>query len=49
MKPYNPYEPIDIASIELEARKLRAEAVRNSVTKLTRWAATPFQRVTRAI
>ena len=49
MKPFDPNSPIDYAAIELEARKMRAEAVRNGVTKLTRWAALPFQRVTRAI
>lgn len=49
MKPFNPNAPINLDAIELEARRLRAETFRTGVTKLTRWAASPFQRVTRAI
>ncbi len=49
MNPYNSETPIDLRAIELEARKLRAQAMRESVSRLSRWAAAPFKTVTRSI
>ena len=40
---------IDIAALELEARKLRAETIAKGLGNLKRWAGQPFGRVARSI
>ena len=43
----DPHTSIDIAALELEARKLRAQTLAKGIDSFKRWAGQPFSRIVR--